>query len=376
MTADSKSKKYDGAIYNGGYSYKVEGLKGSDTLDETNKSYFIVKGNELYTESNAPNNAGVYLIKIDGLENQNYNINYVDGILAIGNNPLVITATDVTKVYDGENYIFSIDFSNPNNFSAVGWQGSDSWTSLGEYLNNDTSNTKINDFNMKFVIKDNGQVVLTNWKNAGEYEINLEATSGFVMGDWDANGTTFTPNSNGSVMLSGDYEIHFAPGVLKINKAELDIRVNNDKFTYKGQEYKGNGNNSLSANGFIAGENFSNLQGDINFTFNGNSYAKNAGTYDVQADGLYSDNYNLHFYGGTLVIDKAKLNVNVQNDNKEYDANAYYGGSIVVSGYVNGENINNINQSNLIFTGDSQGAINAGEYHIYANGLESDNYDF
>ncbi|OCL93192.1 MBG domain-containing protein [Arcobacter porcinus] len=376
ITADSKSKKYDGNIYNGGYSYKVEGLKGSDTLDETNKSYFIIKGNELYTELNAPNNAGVYLIKVDGLENQNYNINYVDGILAIGNNPLVITATDVTKVYDGENYIFSIDFSNPNNFSAVGWQGSDSWTSLGEYLNNDTSNTKINDFNMKFVIKDNGQVVLTNWKNAGEYEINLEATSGFVMGDWDANGTTFTPNSNGSVMLSGDYEIHFAPGVLKINKAELDIRVNNDKFTYDGQEYKGNGNNSLSANGFIAGENFSNLSGDINFTFNGNSYAKNAGTYDVQADGLYSDNYDIHFYGGTLVIDKAKLNVAVQNDSKEYDSNAYNGGNILVSGFVNGEDINNINQSNLIFTGDSQGAINAGEYHIYANGLESDNYDF
>ncbi|OCL90992.1 MBG domain-containing protein [Aliarcobacter thereius] len=376
ITADSKSKKYDGAIYNGGYSYKVEGLKGSDTLDETNKSYFIVKGNELYTESNAPNNAGVYLIKIDGLENQNYNINYVDGILAIGNNPLVITATDVTKVYDGENHIFSIDFSNPNNFSAVGWQENDSWTSLGEYLNNDTSNTKLNNFNMKFVIKDNGQVVLTNWKNAGEYEVNLEATSGFVMGDWDATGTTFTPNANGSVMLSGDYEIHFAPGVLKINKAELDIRVNNDNFIYTGQEYKGNGNNSLSANGFVVGENFSNLQGDINFTFNGNSYAKNAGIYDIQVDGLYSDNYNLHFYGGTLVIDKAKLNVSVQNDNKEYDANAYYGGSIVVSGYVNGENINNINQSNLVFTGDSQGAINVGEYNIYASGLESYNYDF
>ncbi|OCL86790.1 Heme/hemopexin-binding protein precursor [Aliarcobacter thereius] len=374
ITADSKSKKYDGSSYVGGYSYEVQGLKGSDTLDETNKSYFIIKGNELYTESNAPNNAGVYLIKVDGLENQNYNINYVDGILAIGNNPLVITATDVTKVYDGENYIFSIDFSNPNNFSAVGWQGSDSWASLGKYLNNDTTNNKIEDFNMEFVIKDNGQVVLTNWKNAGEYEINLEATSGFVMGDW--NGATFTANSNGSVMLSGNYEIHFAPGVLKVNKAELDIRVNNDKFTYDGEEYKGNGNNSLNANGFVAGENFSNLLGDINFTFNGNSYAKNAGTYDVQADGLYSDNYNLHFYGGSLVIDKAKLNVNVQNDIQEYDSNAYYGGSIVVSGYVNGETINNINQSNLIFTGDSQGAINAGEYHIYANGLESDNYDF
>lgn len=376
ITSDSKSKKYDGTIYNGGYSYKVEGLKGSDTLDETNKSYFIVKGNELYTESNAPNNAGVYLIKVDGLENQNYNINYVDGILAIGNNPLVITATDVTKVYDGENHIFSIDFSNPNNFSAVGWQGIDGWASLGEYLNNDTSDitNKINDFNMKFVIKDNGQVVLTNWKNAGEYEINLEATSGFVMGDWE--GITFKPDANGSVMLSGDYEIHFAPGVLKVNKAELDISVNNHKFTYDGKEYKGNGNNSLNANGFVAGEDFSNLLGDINFTFNGNSYAKNAGTYDVQADGLYSDNYNLHFYGGSLVIDKAKLNVNVQDDIQEYDSNAYNGGSIVVNGFVNGETINNINQSNLIFTGDSQGAINAGEYHIYANGLESDNYDF
>ncbi|OCL98959.1 Heme/hemopexin-binding protein precursor [Aliarcobacter thereius] len=376
ITADSKSKKYDGTIYSGGYTYQIEGLKGSDTLDETNKSYFIIKGNELYTELNAPHNAGVYLIKVDGLENQNYNINYVDGILAIGNNPLVITATDVTKVYDGENYIFSIDFSNPNNFSAVGWQGIDGWASLGEYLNNDTSDitNKINDFNMKFVIKDNGQVVLTNWKNAGEYEINLEATSGFVMGDWE--GITFKPDANGSVMLSGDYEIHFAPGVLKVNKAELDISVNNHKFTYDGKEYKGNGNNSLNANGFVAGEDFSNLLGDINFTFNGNSYAKNAGTYDVQADGLYSDNYNLHFYGGSLVIDKAKLNVNVQDDIQEYDSNAYNGGSIVVNGFVNGETINNINQSNLIFTGDSQGAINAGEYHIYANGLESDNYDF
>ncbi|TLT07324.1 filamentous hemagglutinin N-terminal domain-containing protein [Aliarcobacter thereius] len=379
ITADSKSKKFDGSSYVGGYSYEVQGLKGSDTLDETNKSYFIIKGNELYTESNAPSNAGVYLIKVDGLENQNYNINYVDGILAIGNNPLVITATDVTKVYDGENYIFSIDFSNPNNFSAVGWQGThdntNGWNHLGRYEDNDTTKNKEQDFSMTFVIKKDGTVV-TEYKNAGEYEVNLEATSGFVMGDWYDNGTTFTANSNGSVMLSGDYEIHFAPGVLKVNKAELDISVNNHKFTYDGKEYKGNGNNSLNANGFVAGEDFSNLLGDINFTFNGNSYAKNAGTYDVQADGLYSDNYNLHFYGGSLVIDKAKLNVNVQDDIQEYDSNAYNGGSIVVNGFVNGETINNINQSNLIFTGDSQGAINAGEYHIYANGLESDNYDF
>ncbi|TLS72069.1 filamentous hemagglutinin N-terminal domain-containing protein [Aliarcobacter thereius] len=376
ITADSKAKKYDTNPYNGGYTYSVDGLKGSDSLDETNKAYYIVKGNELYTETDAPSNAGVYTIRLSGVENSNYNITFVDGILAIGNNPLVITATDVTKTYDGQNYIFTVDFSNPTGFSAVGWQGSDSWDALGKYINNDTTQSKEQDFSMTFVIKKDGTVI-TEYKNAGEYEINLEATAGFVLGDWDSvNPNQFNVDVNGSVMLSGDYEIYFAPGLLNIDKKSLDITVNNDNFTYNGQEYIGNGNSSLSSNGFIAGEDFSNLIGNANFTFNGNSSAKNAGTYSMEVDGFSSNNYDIHYYDGTLVIDKAKLNVNVQNDIQEYDSNAYNGGSIVVSGFVNGETINNINQSNLVFTGDSQGAINAGEYHIYANGLESDNYDF
>ncbi|OCL86713.1 MBG domain-containing protein [Arcobacter porcinus] len=377
ITADSKAKKYDGAIYSGGYSYSVDGLKVGDVLDETNKTYYIVKGNELYTEADAPSNAGVYKIQVTGLENSNYDITFVDGLLAIGNNPLVITATDVTKEYDGQNYTFTVDFSNINGaFSAVGWQGSDSWANLGKYQDNDTSNSKLEEFSMTFVIKKDGTVV-TEYKNAGEYEINLEATTGFVLGDWDSvNPNQFNVDVNGTVMLSGDYEIHFAPGVLNIDKKSLDITVNNNNFTYNGQEYIGNGNSSLSSNGFILGEDFSNLIGNANFTFNGNTSAKNAGTYTMQVDGFSSDNYDIHYYGGTLVIDKEVLNVAVQNETKEYDSLAFNGGEIDVTGFVDGENISHINQSNLVFTGDSQGAINAGTYHIYASGLEADNYSF
>jgi hypothetical protein len=77
----------------------------------------------------------------------------------------------------------------------------------------------------------------------------------------------------------------------------------------------------------------------------------------------------------TADITAVQLTVTAHNDGKTYDGLAYSGGNgVSYTGLVNGENPSVLGET-LSFSGDSQGAINAGTCTITPAGLTSDNYN-
>ena len=84
------------------YSYTVKGF-----VNNENES--VLKGTIQYLETNTDyTKPGTYLVGAKGLSADNYEITYVQGTLTITEEDYVIEAKDLTKVYNGENQIFSV----------------------------------------------------------------------------------------------------------------------------------------------------------------------------------------------------------------------------------------------------------------------------
>ncbi len=91
-----------------------------------------------------------------------------------------------------------------------------------------------------------------------------------------------------------------------------------------------------------------------------------AGNYVLSSTGPYS--------GNNASITPANLIATANNDSKSYSGLAYSGGNgVVYSGFVNGET-SAVLSGSLVYGGDSQGAVSAGNYAILPSGLSSGNY--
>ena len=158
---------------------------------------------------------------------------------------------------------------------------------------------------------------------------------------------------------------------VSITPATLIITANDDSKVYDGSPYSG-GNGVVYA-GFVEGETPDVLSGTL--TYSGSSQgATNAGNYVLTPQGLSSDNYAISYTNNQLDISLATLNIAANADSKVYDGLAYRGGNgVVYTGFVNGE-ISAVLAGTLDYVGSSQGATNAGNYVLAAQGLSSDNY--
>jgi hypothetical protein len=119
------------------------------------------------------------------------------------------------------------------------------------------------------------------------------------------NGLTAVPTNAGSygVVASLDnpnYQAQDATNTLVIAKKTLTVTANNQSITY-GDTLPAN---TVSYNGFVPGENASNLSGTLQYTYNPQN-PQDAGTYDILPSGLTSGNYDIKFVKGTLAITKA-----------------------------------------------------------------------
>ena len=107
--------------------------------------------------------------------------------------------------------------------------------------------------------------------------------------------------------------------------------------------------------------------------------ASGVGQYRVDVTGLTSPSGNYVFAqdaanATALTVSPASLTVTAGNAAKTYDGAAFTGGSsLVFSGFRNDEAAD-ILTGTLAFTGNSQGAINAGSYAITPSGLSATNY--
>ena len=100
VTAENKSKLYDGAIFSEGFTYAYSGLKGSDTIEEV-----LTKVDYMGTATTAVN-AGSYAIQLGGFykaapKGNNYQFTGVAGTLTISKRTLTLTWSSTNLTYSG-----------------------------------------------------------------------------------------------------------------------------------------------------------------------------------------------------------------------------------------------------------------------------------
>jgi len=169
------------------------------------------------------------------------------------------------------------------------------------------------------------------------------------------------------------YDLAVNDGVLTIDQAPLTATARDAGKTYDGHAYSGG--NGVTYAGFVNDETSAVLGGSVNY--GGDSQgATHAGSYIITPGGLTAGNYRITFNNGALVIDQAPLTVTAQDAGKTYDGQAYSGGNgVSYAGFVNDETSAVLGGA-LSYGGNSQGAVNAGEYAITPGGLSSGNYRF
>ncbi|MES2025227.1 MAG: GLUG motif-containing protein [Pseudomonadota bacterium] len=325
VTAQQTIKTYDGTLTAAGNGIAGTLAGAGDTVASTGSQTFIDKN----TGGNKAVRANGVTIQDAGGDDMtgNYNISYVDNTSStINKADLIVTAQQVTKVYDGT-------------LNASGNGIADTLAGVGDTVNSSGS-----------------QVFLD--KNAGGNK--AVRASGVTIAD--AGGDDMT----------GNYNISYVDNTSStINKADLNVTANGiDKI------YNGLTNASVTySDDRIAGD-------ALNFTGSANFNDKNVGNNkavdvsNIILSGTDANNYNLvsNTASTTANITPASLIVTANSTSKFYDGIAYGGSnSSTIAGFVNGETIADLFGS-LSYGGTAQGATGIGNYTITANGLNSANY--
>jgi len=102
-----------------------------------------------------------------------------------------------------------------------------------------------------------------------------------------------------SGLMSDNYDISYADGLLTVNRAALTVRAHDAVKTYDGLAFSGG--SGASYEGFVNGETESVLSGSL--AYGGAAQgAVNAGIYGLSVSGLTSGNYDIAYRDGLLII--------------------------------------------------------------------------
>jgi hypothetical protein len=180
-----------------------------------------------------------------------------------------------------------------------------------------------------------------------------------------SNGYTIIPSG----ISSNIYLVNYINGILTILPSNLYITAN--KTLLYGYN---NINLDIQYFGLVNGENFT----SFNFT-NANLILNQyygVGNYEYTLNNITSYNYNISFIPGNIIINPALLYIIAKNISKLYDNIPFISNSndIIYNGYSYNDNIFSLSGS-LHISGNSQGAINPGQYNIIISGYTSINYN-
>lgn len=398
ITADNKSKTYNGAVFSP-FSVKYTGFIRAEDQN--------VLGGTLTFSGSAITAVGAgsgYVITPGGLTSDNYAITFVDGKLDINKAPLTITAHDKTKVYNGLVY-------SPFTVKYYGFVNGEDQTVLGGTLAfSGTAATAVG-AGVGYVItpggltSDNYAITFVDGKlditkapltvtahdktkvyNGLVYSPFTVRYVGFVNGEdqtvlggtlvFSGTAATAVGAGTGYVITPGgltsdNYAIAFVDGKLDITKAPLTITAHDKSKVYNGVVYSPF---TIRYSGFANGEDQTVLGGTL--TFSGTAAtAVNVGTgYVITPGGLTSDNYSITFVDGKLDITKAPLTITAENKSKVFDGAVYSPFTVKYSGFISGED-QTVLGGTLVFSGSATTATNIGTgYVITPAGLTSNNY--
>jgi len=322
VTAVADSKTYDGLSYTGGNGATYSGFRNNDSTTD-------LVGTLAFTgTSQGAANAGSYVLTPGGLSSGNYTVSFTNGTLTINKASLTLQAADANRVYG---------LANPNvNATILGYVNGENATSAGV--------TGVSGVT----------TVATASSNVGNYAITATA------GTLDAANYVFTNTIDGTLTIT--------PATLTItaNATTREYGLSNPTF-------------SGTVTGFANSDTLANATtGTLSFATSATT-SSNVGTYGMSAAGLTANHGNYLFVeasanGTALTVTQAALTVTAVADSKTYNGLSYTGGNgVSYSGFRNNDSSTGLTGT-LSFTGNSQGAINAGAYAITPTGLSNPNY--
>jgi hypothetical protein len=312
IQAQSFTKTYDRILYRN-TSVTYDGFVDQDSLLTLSNFVF---GNIIYsgTYINAID-VSSYTIIPNGLTSNKYYIDLRVGYLYIVKANLSVEVNNYIKIYDNTN-IF-----NDYVFNYSGYAINEDYSSITGILS--LSGTFINAINV------------------GVYSI-------IPLG-----------------LHSYNYNIIFETSTLTIIPASLLVIANNQSKIYDRTFYSGG--NGVIYDGFMGLDNYTVLQG--NLTFQGDSQgAYYVGNYTIMPSGLTSNNYNITFIGGKLIIYMDSFLIKANDFNKFYDALFFSNPNISYTGFYADLS------GNLTISGSFLNNYNIGSYNINVSGLSSSNY--
>ncbi|MGE5494497.1 MAG: MBG domain-containing protein [Burkholderiales bacterium] len=314
ITANDETVTYGDSIP--AYSVTYKGFAGSE-----DKS---VLGGKLtiYCSYNqgSPVSGSPYSIIPSGCTSNNYDINYVNGKLTVNKKVLTITANDEMVTYGDAAPAYSVTYN--------GFVGSEDESVLG------------------------GALIIDCSYAAGS----------------PVSGSPYSIIPSG--YTSDNYDINYVNGNLTVNKKLLTIAANDEMVTYgdAAPAY------SVTYNGFVGSEDESVLGGALNIDCSYAAGSPVSGTpYKIIPSGYTSDNYDINYVNGNLMVNPKELKVTA--DNKTI----IYGGlspmyTATFDGFITGED-EALLGGTLEFSSPYTVGSNAGTYPIMPYGLTSTNYD-
>ena len=399
VTADDKSKVYDGSVFSP-FTVSYSGFVAEETKSVLGGSLSF-SGNAVY-ETHAGTD---YEIIPGGLTSSNYDISFVSGKLNITKAPLTVTAEDKSKVYDGTVFDqFTLSYS--------GFVAEETKSVLGGHISFSGNATTATDVGIGYEITPGGLTSLNYNISFVSGKLNITKAPLKVTADDKSkvyDGSVFSPFTvsysgfvaeetksvlGGSLSFSGNavyethagtdyeiipggltssnYDISFVNGKLDITKAPLTVTAEDKSKVYDGTVFD---QFTLSYSGFVAEETKSVLGGHFSFSGNATTATDVGIGYEITPGGLTSLNYNISFVSGKLDITKAPLTITADNKSKVYDGSVFSPFTVSYSGFITGEGETDLGGT-LTYSGTATTATNVGKnYVITPGGLASSNYD-
>lgn len=271
------------------------------------------------------NKVGNYSITVDGLENSNYAITYVNGTLTVNERTVTLDwGTDNSFIYDGKSHTLNPTAKNVVNNDNLGLTVTITGENIsGSFaINVGTYTATASITNKNYVIAENNKTATFTITaraltiTANNHEIiygSAPATNGYTIRGIEGE-TPETANIGGTVKLtttytqygnvgeydiivdisglsSSNYSFTAVNGKLTVNQKELTVTAKNHEITY-GEEPSANG---YTINGFVNNENESVIKGLENLTYIIEyTQWEDIGLYSItpKVDGLSAVNYS------------------------------------------------------------------------------------
>ncbi len=350
------------------------------------------------TSANESSDAGTYIVSSSGGEADNYEFSYEDGTLTIEKAALSVIVHDETKIYGDNNPAFSqtitgyVNGDDQSDLTTIPLINSTAnvTSTVGSYAitssGGEADNYSFNYADGSLTINKATLMVVADDQSKSYGDANptfTQTISGFVNDEDESSlGTIpilstlaaetsivgiYAINSSGGE--ASNYAFNYTDGSLTINKATLTVEADDQSKSY------GDANPTFTQtiSGFVNNEDESSLSAvpSLNSTASETSVV---GSYTISSAGGEADNYTFDYITGTLTIEKAILNVIVEDESKTYgDANPSF--TQTISGYVNDEDHSVLTTIPVISVSAGESS-DAGTYSISSAGGEAVNYSF